>query len=51
MKVRFSRLALAELETILTDIRSDDPRAAARVGERVRRVTERLRNFPKVRRS
>jgi plasmid stabilization system protein ParE len=34
MMVRFSKLALAELDTILTDIRADNPIAAARSSER-----------------
>jgi plasmid stabilization system protein ParE len=44
MKVRYSRLALAELDAILAGIKSDNPAAAARV--RVQRVVERIAQFP-----
>jgi hypothetical protein len=37
MKVRFSKLALAELDLILSDIRSENPHAAARFDAASRR--------------
>ena len=46
MKVRFSKLALAELDAILAEIRADNPGAAARFDERVRGVIERIAQFP-----
>ena len=46
MKVRFSKLALAELDAILAEIRADNPGAAARFDERVRRIVERIAQFP-----
>jgi plasmid stabilization system protein ParE len=46
MKVRFSKLALTELDTILVGIRADNPPAAARFEERVQRVVERIAQFP-----
>ncbi|HEY2136825.1 MAG TPA: type II toxin-antitoxin system RelE/ParE family toxin [Xanthobacteraceae bacterium] len=46
MKVRFSKLALAELDAILADIHAHNPNAAARLNERVRRVVERIAQFP-----
>jgi plasmid stabilization system protein ParE len=46
MKVRFSALALAELDTILADIRAENPRAAERFDERVQRIVERIAQFP-----
>ena len=47
MKVRLSKLALAELDAILTYIRAENPRAAARFEERIKRVLERIAQFPK----
>jgi toxin ParE1/3/4 len=47
MKVRFSRLALAELDVILTDIRAENPHAAARFEARIQRVFKRISQFPK----
>jgi plasmid stabilization system protein ParE len=46
MRVRFSKLALAELDAILADIRADNPEAAARLSERVGRVVGRIAQFP-----
>jgi len=46
MRVRFSKLALAELDAILADIRADNPGAAARFSERIDRVLERIAQFP-----
>jgi plasmid stabilization system protein ParE len=46
MKVRFSQLALAELDSILAAISSDNPQAAARFDERVQRVIDRISQFP-----
>jgi toxin ParE1/3/4 len=46
MKVRFSKLALAELDFILSDIRSENPYAAARFDERLKRVFDRIGQFP-----
>jgi addiction module RelE/StbE family toxin len=46
MKVRFSKLALAELETILTRISTNNPSAAARVETRIARIVERIGRFP-----
>jgi plasmid stabilization system protein ParE len=47
MKVRFSKLALAELDVILDDIRAENPLAAARFDARIKRVFERIAQFPK----
>jgi plasmid stabilization system protein ParE len=46
MKVRYSRLALAELDVILSDLASHDPVAAHRFEERIRRIDERIGRFP-----
>jgi len=46
MRVRYSKLALAELDAILADIRAENPRAAARFDERVQGVAERIQLFP-----
>ena len=46
MKVRYSKLALAELEDILADIHANNPVAAALFDERVQRVIERIAQFP-----
>ena len=46
MRVRFSKLALAELDAILADIRADNPGAAAHLRERVGRVVGRIAQFP-----
>jgi plasmid stabilization system protein ParE len=46
MKVRYSRLAVAELDAILSDLASKNPMAARRFEERVRRVEERIGRFP-----
>lgn len=47
MKVRLSKLALAELDLILSDIRAVNPLAAARFEARIERVFERIAQFPK----
>jgi plasmid stabilization system protein ParE len=47
MKVRLSKPALSELEAILTGIRAENPLAAARLEARIRRVFERIAQFPK----
>ena len=47
MKVRFSKLALAELDAILTDIRTENAPAGARFEARIQRVFKRIAQFPK----
>ncbi len=47
MKVRFSRLALAELDVILSGIRAEDPLAAMRFEARIQRVFRRIAQFSK----
>lgn len=47
MKVRLAKLALAELDAILTYIRAENPRAAERFEGRIKRVFERIAQFPK----
>jgi len=47
MKIRFSKLALAELDAILTDIRAKNPLAAVRFEARIQRVFKRIAQFPK----
>ena len=47
MKVRLSKLALAELDAILNGIRTENPLAAARFEERLSRVFKRIAQFPK----
>ncbi|MGE0611350.1 MAG: type II toxin-antitoxin system RelE/ParE family toxin [Hyphomicrobiales bacterium] len=44
--MRYSKLALAELDVILNTIAAEDPGAAARFEGRVRRVVERIGRFP-----
>jgi plasmid stabilization system protein ParE len=46
MKVRYSRLALAELDAILSDLASKNPAAARGFEERIRRIVERVGRFP-----
>jgi toxin ParE1/3/4 len=46
MKVRYSRLAVAELGAILSDLGSKNPAAARRFEERIRRIDERIGHFP-----
>ena len=46
MKVRFSRLALAELDAIFAYIAEANPAAASQVEARIRRVVERIAQFP-----
>lgn len=47
MKFRVSKLALAELDSILAAIEAVNPTAAARFDARVKRVFERIAQFPK----
>jgi len=47
MKVRYSTLALAELDSILATIQADDADAAVRFETRIRRVVERIGDFPR----
>jgi toxin ParE1/3/4 len=47
MKVRLSKLALAELDAILNGIRTENPLAAARFEGRISRIFERIAQFPK----
>jgi plasmid stabilization system protein ParE len=47
MKVRLSKLALAELDAILAYIRAENPVAAARFEGRIKRVFDRVAQFPK----
>ncbi len=46
MKVRYSDLALAELDAILAAIQAENPDTAASFEARVRRVAERIGQFP-----
>ncbi len=46
MKVRYSNLALAELDAILAGIKAENPNAAASFQARVHRVVERVGQFP-----
>ena len=46
MKVRYSNLALVELDAILANIHAENPDAAASFQARVRRVVERIAQFP-----
>jgi toxin ParE1/3/4 len=46
MNVRFSKLALAELDVILTDLRAENPHAASRFDDRIQRVLQRIAQFP-----
>ena len=46
MRVRFSKLALAELDIILDEIRANNPAAASGFEQRVRRVIERIAQYP-----
>ncbi len=45
MRVRFSKLALAELDIILDEIRANNPAAASGFEQRVRRVIERIAQY------
>jgi toxin ParE1/3/4 len=47
MKVRLSRLALSELDAILANIRAENPLVAVRFEGRIKRVFERIAQFPK----
>ena len=46
MKVRWSRLALVELDAILSDLAGKNPIAAERFEFRVRQITQRIERFP-----
>lgn len=46
MKVRYSNLALVELDAILANIQAENPDAAASFQARVRRIVERIGQFP-----
>ncbi len=46
MKVAYSRLALAELDEILSYIRTTSPRGAQRVEARLRRVIDQIAEHP-----
>ena len=46
MKVRFSRLALADLDAILADLHTKNPAAAQRFDDRIRQIGERIGRFP-----
>jgi len=46
MKVRYSSLALAELDEILSGIAAENPGAAQRLAMRNDRTTERIARFP-----
>ena len=46
MKLRYDRVALADLDRILAFIAEDDPRAAARTVGQIRHSVERLTLFP-----
>jgi toxin ParE1/3/4 len=46
MRVRYSNLALVELDTILAHVRAENSRAASNFEARVRRVIERIAQFP-----
>jgi toxin ParE1/3/4 len=46
MKVRYSRLALVEMDTVLSDLAAKNPAAAQRFEERIRQVNERIGRFP-----
>jgi toxin ParE1/3/4 len=45
VKVRYSKLALAELDTILAGIQAENPGAAVRLEARVHRVVTRINQF------
>lgn len=46
MKVRYSKLALAQLDAILSDLAGKNPTAAQHFENRVRAVIERIGQFP-----
>jgi toxin ParE1/3/4 len=46
MKVRYSALALAELDAILADLAAKNPTAAEFFEERMRQIVERVGRFP-----
>jgi len=47
MKVRYSKLALGELDAILSDLTQSNPSAARRFEDRVRQIGVRIGRFPK----
>jgi plasmid stabilization system protein ParE len=47
MKVRYARLALSELDAILSDLTVKNPTAARRLEARVQQVGERIGRFPR----
>jgi plasmid stabilization system protein ParE len=46
MKVRYSRLALAELDAILSDLAAKNPAAAQHFENKILQVGERIGRFP-----
>ena len=46
MRVRYSNLALAELDVILSDLGAKNPAAARRFEDRIGQVSERMGRFP-----
>jgi plasmid stabilization system protein ParE len=46
MKIRWSSLALAELNAILSDLAAKNPTAAQRFEFRVRQIVQRIERFP-----
>lgn len=46
MKVRYSRLALAELVAILSELAAKNPVAAQRFESRIRQIGERIGRYP-----
>jgi toxin ParE1/3/4 len=47
MRVRFSRRALAQLDSILLDLAELNPTAAQRFEHRIRMIAERIGRFPR----
>jgi toxin ParE1/3/4 len=47
MMVRYSSLALAELDAILSGLAAKNPTAAQRFEHRIRQVSERMARFPR----
>jgi toxin ParE1/3/4 len=48
MRVRWLRSTLRDLEAQIEYIATNDPKAAARVSDRIRAATERLADFPEM---
>lgn len=46
MKVRWSKLALAEFDAILSDLAAKNPTVAGRFELRVRQIAQRIERFP-----